>query len=91
MLLRSIAHPQAIEHRNSFNSAKPSEEANDCYVNGDRSLSRYATLGVRALQRTNSQSCISMIDRTLCAIECTQERKSCDLLIGHSPSFPHHF
>jgi hypothetical protein len=73
-----------IDRRNFLKSAKPTEEANDRYVNGDRSLSRCVTLGVRVLQRMDSQPYMSTIDRTWA-------RESRDLLIGHFPSFHHHF
>jgi hypothetical protein len=88
---RTIALYMVINRKNLLKRAKPSEEANDRYVNGDQSLSRCATLCVRVLQRMDSQPCMSTIDRTIRGINCTWERESRDLLLGHFLPFPHHF
>ena len=58
---------------------------NDRCVNGDRSLSRLCDL--RRVS-ASAQSCISTINRILCAIERTRGRGSCDLLIWHFSHFP---
>jgi hypothetical protein len=64
LLLRSIAHPRAIERRSPSSKAIATEEANDRTSLGDRSLSHHASKGARAPQSTDEPSCMSTIDRT---------------------------
>ena len=68
--------------------AVTTEEANDRYVNGDRSLSHRATLCVRAPQGIASQPCMSTIDCTLCVIDHTRESDARDLFRSSFPLFP---
>jgi hypothetical protein len=64
LLLRSIAHPWAIEGRSPSSKAVATEEVNDRTSLGNRSLSHHAPKGARAPQSTDGPSCMSTIDRT---------------------------
>jgi hypothetical protein len=45
---RTIAPPLAIDRRKALNNTNLSKEANNRYVNGDRSLPRHAPEGAQA-------------------------------------------
>jgi hypothetical protein len=68
---RTIAPPWAIVRRTLLQSAKPTEEANDCTSWGDRSLPRQAHKGARSPSIQNAKpteevnDCTSWGDRSL--------------------------